>query len=60
MKRTNSTLAVIAGLMMALFGSVAYAAPCPPAAGYMSNDMHGSMEKPATIDRTSWYDELAN
>lgn len=60
MKRTNSTLAVIAGLMMALFGSVAYA-DCPPASGYMSHDMsNNSMSKPAPIDRTSWYDELAN
>jgi hypothetical protein len=59
MKRTNSTLAIIAGLMMTLFGSVAYA-NCSTASGYSSHDMNSNMSKPVTIDRTSWYDDLAN
>lgn len=60
MKRTNSVLAVIAGLLMTVIGSAAYAAaaPCPPAAGYTDSTMRSNM--PAIDDNSAWFDELSN
>lgn len=60
MKRSTSTLALIAGLLMTLFGATAYADPCPPAPGYTDSNMNSEMHTPTFIDRSSWYDELAN
>ncbi len=59
MKRTNAILAVIAGLLMTIAGSAAYAAaPCPVASGHTDSRMINTM--PASADNSSWYDELAN
>ncbi|MBU0655205.1 MAG: hypothetical protein KJ914_08725 [Gammaproteobacteria bacterium] len=60
MKRSTATLALIAGLLMTLFGATAYADPCPPAPGYTDSSMSTDMNKPTFIDRSSWFDELAN
>ena len=59
MKRTNAILAVIAGLLMTIAGSAAYAAaPCPVASsGHTDLRMINTM--PASADNSSWYAQRA-